>query len=459
MIQQGKKGSIKKCISIYFKTKMSIMFFLTLIQISTVAGYSQTIEGSTGPSLPEDILTIEQCIEIALKNSYEIIKGRGELNKAEINLKDAKAGRLPELNLSGGYNLNDTYHKLEWDENYYDLTLSASIAPYNGGRTRINVLKSHALLDSAKENYRLTKMTLVLDVINKYYNLLEAAELLKLKKESLSQKKKHLEFANAQFTLGLTSKADILKAEVDVASAEVDLLQAEGNVELAQAELNNAMGIGLENPTKIQMTRFTKEEYPDFNTCLKEALTHRPEILQQQANLTINRYDLELAQKDRLPSFAITGAYKVFFDKLAGSLSDRINWDKSTDWSVGIGFSFPLYEGGIRSRALQTAEIELNKAKLNYLELEKEIILEVKLAHLNLVTAFKKIELTEKQVKRAEENYNAVDGMYKTGVASITEVADAELALSSSRVNYIKAIYEYLLAQAILKKNMGKFPF
>jgi outer membrane protein len=459
VIQQGKNGSIKKCISIYFKVKISIGFFLIMILILPSVGYSQTEESSTGSSSSEDILTIEQCIEIALKNSYEIAIGRGSLNKAEIDLKDAKAARLPELDLTGGYNLNDTYSRLEWDENHYDLALSASITPYNGARTRINVGKSQALLDSAKENYRLTEITLVLEVINKYYNLFEASELLKLKRESLSQKKKHLEFAEAQFTLGLVPKADILKAGVEVANAEVELLQAEGNLELARAELNDVMGIDLENPTKIKPIAFTKEEPIDFTTCLKEALTNRPEILQQEAHLTINQYNLKLAQKDRLPSFAITGTYNVYADKLTGSRSDSGNWDESTDWAIGIGFSFPLFEGGIRSRALQTATIDLNEAELNYLELKKEINLEVKLAHLNLATAFKKIELTEKQVKSAEVNYNAALGRYKIGIASITEVIDAELALSNSKVNHIQALYEYLLAQAVLKKNMGKFPY
>jgi len=439
--------------------KISIMFLWVVILIFPIVCYSQTKECSAGLSSPEGILAIEQCIEIALKNSYEIAIGRGSVKKAEINLKDAKAGRLPELNLSGGYNLNNTYNRLEWDENHYDLAISASIIPYTGGRTRINIMKSQTLLDIARENYRLTEITLVLEVINKYYNLLEASEILIFKKESLSQKKRHLEFAEAQFILGLTPKTDILKAEVDVANAELELLQADGNVELAQAELNDVMGIDLENPTKIKPITLTKEEYPDFTTCIKEALSHRPEILQKQANLTINRYNLKLAQKDRLPSFVITGTYNVYVDKITGSISDRVNLDESTDWGIGIGFSFPLFEGGIRSRALQTAKIELNEAELNYLELEKEINLEVKLTHLNLVTAFKKIELTEKQVKSAEENYNTALGMYKTGVASITEVIDAELALSNSKVNNIKAIYEYLLAQAVLKKNTGKLPY
>jgi len=101
----------------------------------------------------------------------------------------------------------------------------------------------------------------------------------------------------------------------------------------------------------------------------------------------------------------------------------------------------------------------LNEANLNYVNLEKEINLEAKLAYLNLVTTFKRIDLTEKQVESVEESYNTTLGRYKTGIAPITEVIDAGVALSNSKVNHTKAIYDYLLAEAILKKAMGQLPY
>ena len=412
-------------------------------------------------ALPTDSLTLEQCIDIALRNSPQITIAKGGVTKANINLKDARAGFLPELYLSGGYNLNNVFDRLEWNENHYSLALSVSIIPYNGGRNLINVAKYRAALTSAKQGYRLTKIVLILDVIKRYYDLLEATEILKLRKESLDQKRKHLEVAKTKFDLGLAPKADILKAEADVASAEVDSLQAEANLKLAHAELNDVMGISLNYPTKIKPVKFIKEEPPNFDSCLSEALKNRSELLQQRANLTIKKYNLRLMQLERLPTFTITGNYNVYADKFAfgGLPINRTNWHKNTDWRVGIGLSFPIFDGGIRRRAIQAAKIDLNEAKLNYADLEREINLEVKLAWLDLVTASKKIELTEKQVESAEESYNAALGRYKTGVAPITEVIDAGVALSNSKVNHTKAIYDYLLAKAILKKAMGQLPF
>lgn len=440
----------------------SIFIVCTIIELTTPTfGYSTAPNNHTLATLSEDSLTLEQCIEIALKNSDEIAIAEGNVTKANINLKDAKSGFLPEFHLSGGYNLNDIYDRLEWNENHYSLSISASITPFTSGRTFINVAKSKAALSSAKEGYRLTEITLILDIIRKYYNLLEASELLKLKKESLAQKRKHLEFAKVQFDLGLVPKSDILKAEVDVANAEVDSLQAGGDLKLAHAELNNVMGISLDHPTKIKPVEFIKEEPPNFDDCLNEALETRSELIQQKASLSIKKDNLRLAQIDRLPTFTITGSYNVYADKFAfaGLPINQANWNENTDWRVGIELSFPIFDGGVKGRAIQVAKIDLNEDNLNYADLEKEINLEVKLAYLNLVTAFKKIDLTEKQVESTEESYNAALGRYKTGVAPITEVIDAGVALSNSKINHTKAIYGYLLSKASLEKTMGQLPY
>jgi len=284
---------------------------------------------------------------------------------------------------------------------------------------------------------------------------------LELKKESLDQKRQNLEYAKAQFELGLAPKADILKAEVDVVNAEIDSLQAEGELKLASAQLNDVMGISLDYPIKIKSVEFNREEPPSFDDCLNEAVKNRPEIIQQKASLSIRKYNLRLAQLDRFPTFTITGSYNVYADQFAfaGLPINRANWNDNTDWRVGIGLSFPIFDGGVRKRAVQSAKIDLKEAKLNYTDLEKEINLEVKLTHLDLVTALKTIDLTEKQVESAEESYNAALGMYQTGVAPITEVIGASVALSNSKVNHTKAIYDYLLTQANLKKAMGQLPY
>ena len=441
--------------------KAGLLMACLIIEPSTMAhANSEEPKGQSRKALFDDSLTLHQCIALALRNSPKVAIAKGNVSKARINLRDAQSGFLPQVNLSGGYGINNLNKEFLWNENHYHLSLSASMNPFSGGKKFLNVAKTQASFSSTREGYRLTRSSLVREVTGKYYNLLKAEELFRLKIQSLNQKRTHLDLAQTQHGLGIVPRADVLKAEADLASAQVDSLQAEGNWGLAKAELNDALGISLDHPIEIRPVKLAKAPPPDLDSCLAQALAHRPELAQQKLNLSIMKDNLKLAKIDRLPLLTLTGSYNVYADRFVfgGVPLNRENWKRNRDWQVGLGLSFPIFDGGVRCRAIQGAEIGINEAKLNYEELEREVRLEVKSAHLNLVTALKKIELTERQVKSAEESYKATLGRYKAGVAPLTEVIDAEVALTRSRVNHISAVYDYFIAKVTLQEAMGKLP-
>jgi outer membrane protein TolC len=418
-------------------------------------------DGGTAAIAALDSLGLEECLSIALANSFQIAISEGNVEKAEIGVKDAKAAFLPELRLLGGYYIGDTYSSPGWNPDYYSLSLAASVTPFNGGKNFINTAKSRESLSSARQSRLLAETDLILEVMARYYGLLEASEILELRKESLDQKKTHLEFARAQYDLGLVPKSDVLKAEVAVLSGEVDLVEADGNLGIARTGLNDAMGIGLENSFSIEPVDVDREDPPGTQECLEEAFRNRPEILRQKSSVTIGEYNVKLARVDVWPKLTVVGSYNAYVDRFVfdGLPLDKTNWDDNSDWRVGIGLSFPLFDGGITRRAVQSARIDLEQAELDYLDLERQVNLEVKSAHLGLVTALKTIDVTEKEVESAQESYDAALGRYETGVAPITEVIDAAVALSESKVGSTRAVYTYLQARADLKQAMGRSPY
>ncbi|HDH99913.1 MAG: hypothetical protein DRP94_01805 [Candidatus Latescibacterota bacterium] len=405
-----------------------------------------------------DSLDLEGCIEVALKSSPELAVAEGRVTKAEIALKDAKAALLPKVELSGGYHLNDVYSRLRWDERNYNLSISASATPYDGGRSLLRIAQAKESLRSAEAGYAAARAAVVLEVVRRYYEVLKASELLKVRKEALLQKRKHLELAEAKFHQGLVPRSDVLKAEAEVAAARLDSLQAEGELKIAYARLKDAMGMELEAPVRIKPVRFVEEELPTFEECLREALRNRPEIAQARASVEIRRYNLKLAKLETWPVLSVSGSYNIYADRLLGSPVDR-SWRRNTDWVFGVGLSFPIFDGGVRKRAVREAGVSLKESELDYLNMERAIRLEVRTAYINLRTAAERVKLSEKQVESAQESYEAALGRYEVGVAPITEVIDAQVALSEGKVNHTRAVYDYLYAKAALDKAVGRTPY
>jgi len=438
------------------------VLLMGLVAVSIAPACEGAVPGSPAPAeAPGDTLSLEQCLQVALSNSNQVSIAEGDVVKAELGVKDAWSEFLPEVNLSGGYDLTDRFNRLEWSQNHYSLSLGAAVSPFNGGRNFINTAKSRETVSAAEQSRRLTIINLILDVMSRYYDLLEASQILELRKESLEQKRTHLAFAEAQFELGLVPRSDVLKAEVAVLSGSIDSLEADGNLLLAEAELNDVMGIGLDHATKIRPVTVVKEGPPPLDDCLNEAFENRPELLQQESNLEVRRYNVRLAEIERWPKLTLSGSYNAYVDRFLfdGLPVNRTNWEDNTDWRVGIGLSFPVFDGGIARRSVRAARIDLQESELDYSDWKKQVDLEVKSARLSLVTALKRIDLTEKEVESAQESYDAALGRYRTGVAPITEVIDAAVALSDSKVGNTSAIYDYLLRGARLRQAMGRMPY
>ncbi|RKY65976.1 MAG: hypothetical protein DRQ02_09515 [Candidatus Latescibacterota bacterium] len=405
-----------------------------------------------------DSLDLRECVEIALGNSPDVAVAEGRVIKARISLKDAKAALLPKVDLSGGYRLNNLQSTLRWDERNYDLSISASATPYDGAKSLLRISQARQLLKSAEAGYATAKAALVLDVVRKYYEVLKSLELLEVTKEALIQKRKHLELAEAKFHQGIAPRSDVLKAEGEVAAATLDSLQAEGELKIAYARLKDAMGMELEAPIRIKPVRFVEEELSSFEECLREALRNRAEIAQARAGLEVQRYNLKLAKLETWPAISLSGSYNIYADRLLGSPVDR-SWRRNTDWVFGIGLRFPIFDGGVRRRAVREAEVSLKESELDYLNMERAIRLEVRTAYLNLKTASERVKLSEKQVESARESYEAALGRYEVGVAPITEVIDAQVALSDGKMNHTRAVYDYLYAKAVLDKSIGGTPY
>lgn len=428
----------------HFKIERTLlMIFTFILSVLTVYG--------------KDTLSLDNCIEIALENSPEIEISRANINRSELNVDDARAEFLPDISLNGKYYVNDEYNQFEWNNNHYELGISASINPFSSGRTYLEKQRAEAGLSSVREEYKLTRMNLIMEVIRRYYNLLEASQILELRKSALEQKEKQLEYSKAQFELGIVPRADTLKARATLEGAKLELQESKGELRIRRAELNESIGMELEYPLTIKPVELKGREIPESDSMLQVAFRERPEIKQQKSSISSSKYNLYIARINRMPSFTLSGGYEVFADRFVfdGEPLNSENWQDNSTWNVNVGMTFPIFDGGTRTREITKAGIELNNSRLNYENTKRQIELEVKSASISLENAVQKIDLTERQVASNRESYEAALGRYRNGIAPITEVLDAEVSLTESKVNQISAKYDFLISLSMLKKASG----
>lgn len=398
-------------------------------------------------------LTLKECVQMALDNSSRIIIAKRSLDTAELEVKDVRAGYLPRLDATTGYKVNNTYNKIEWTQEHYDVRLSLTETFYDNGKTPAKTKQAKDRLESAHVDFQKIKNEVAFEVAKGYYNLLYAQKMCEVKYENMKQAQTHLDLAKARFDVGVVPKSDILKTEVEVSNAELGLIGAENTLSLAQADLNNCLGIDLNPPLLIleSLTSLTSLTGLTEDECLTYALKNRPEIRKAEINLQIDEISLKLAQKEILPSLYLEGGYNTDVDQLI----DKHDWNESTGWEIGLKMSLPIFDAGKAKRGVTKANINLANTKTDADQLKKEIVLGVKKAYLTLKSQEKMIEIAKRQVVQAQESCDTAQGRYKSGVAPIIEVIDAQASLNQAKVNLIKAVYDYNIVIFTLKKTIG----
>ena len=282
---------------------------------------------------------------------------------------------------------------------------------------------------------------------NAYYSLLAAKDAQQVCEQSVSTLEDHLKNVQAQYDVGVVAKVDLLRSEVELTGAQQDLILAENSYNVAEATLNNIMGIPQDTKLKpmeeLGYAAFEKE----LPFCIDYANLHRLDLQQYALQVKAAEADLNSAKADWTPT-------------VGGSLGN--NWsdghwpgDKNSRWSAGITVNMTVFDSGVTKSNVAAAKANLMVAKESYRQFTDQVQLEVRKNYFNLREAEKRISTTQVAVAKAEEDYHIAQVRYEAGVGTNTDVLDAQVALTRARNNFNTALYDYNTSRSALQTAMG----
>jgi outer membrane protein TolC len=284
-------------------------------------------------------------------------------------------------------------------------------------------------------------------VTNAYYNLLAAIDAQQVCEQSVAALEDHLKNVQAQYDVGVVAKVDLLRSEVELTSAQQSLIKAENSHDIAEAQLNNIMGIPQDTRLKpVEELGYTA--YTDtLPTCIDYAMLHRLDLQQSALQVKAAEAALNGAKADWTPS--VSGS-------LSNSWADG-NWpgDKNSKWAVGVNVNMTVFDSGVTKSNVAAAKANLMSAKESYRQDTDNVHLDVRNCYYNLREAEKRISTTQVAVAKAEEDYHIAQVRYEAGVGTNTDVLDAQVALREARNNFNTALYDYNTAKATLQTAMG----
>jgi outer membrane protein len=426
--------------------------------------------GWSGEQLAAD-LGLSEAVRTALEKHPALRAAEYQAAAAASGVDQARAGFLPRVDFSEGFSRSDNpvyafgsllnqgrftaadfaVDKLNHPDpiTNWRTNLSGSLPLFLGGRTVLGYQQAQLGRDAAEQGRARAEQEVIFGVIRAYSAVLLSREAQATVEAAVRTAEANLGAAEARHEAGLVVASDALAAKVRLSRLREEAIAAANQVLLSHATLNEAMGLPLGQPHRIVgqlelpaplyerldgLEEFARKERPDFRQVDLEAQRLEKEVLRTKGAL--------------LPTMHLMGNYEINNYRFAS--------DGQDSWAVGVVLNLNLFSGGADRARIVEAQANYQRAVAQRDRLANAIGLEVHDAFLAHQTARERVAVAREAVTQAEESLRIVQDRYDAGLTTIVELLDNETALTATRTNLTRTLYDATVSQARLDLSLGR---
>ncbi|NRT14686.1 outer membrane protein TolC [Flavobacterium sp. 28A] len=414
----------------------------------------------------QEILTIEQAMQIALENNYEIKIAKNDLKIEETNVAAGNAGMLPKATATVVQNnnlQNLSQTRTDGTTTSLDNAKSNSLN-YGVGLdwTIFDGFKMFAKKNQLKElqklgetQLRLTIITKISDVQEAYYNLVQQQQQLSALDTTIVISNQRLTLAQNRFTIGKASKLEVLNAQVDINTDQVALLRQQELYANSKLILNQILA--RDTPMDFRVSdEFLISEKLEFAILKTEAEKQNPQI---QA-LLISKRVAELALKQikaaRYPTLKVNTGYNFAENKSSLGFTTQ---SSARGLNYGFSASLNLFDGFAQKRNEKIAGIQIENAGIQIAQQNQALNTQLATAYQTYLTNLELIRLEEKNQEIAQQNLAITLDKFRIGTITTIEFRTAQLNYVNAKVRYSDAQFQAKLSEIALKELAGIINF
>lgn len=326
------------------------------------------------------------------------------------------------------------------------VSVGASWTVFAGGRISAANRAAEAGLDAADAERSGTRQTLTTELVDRYFKLRLAADVLNVRRQALETLDRHVQDAQRLERAGQIARTEALRAQVARAEADRDYKVASRDVALASAALRATLGTdqAVDPATPLPTTpELEPRERFAATADSANANLRRLSALREQS-----RQGTRAAKAEYLPALRLFGQQEV--------LQRRLNATTDPNWLVGAEFQWKLFDGFSREHRVAEANLAEQELETRWDGARRDVATLVQSRYDEYVSAVEQFTTLQSSLELAEESLRSEQRAFAEGVGTSLAVVDAELALSRIRVGRLNAQYDAVLALARLLEASGQ---
>ena len=406
----------------------------------------------------QNVLSLGDAVNIALKNSLELQIAKNKTEAAKIYNHLSVAGGYPLV--TGSVNDNESITTVNQKQNSgsdinrsgaaannLSANITGSILLYNGGRVVATKKRLAELELQSKDQLNAQVQNILADVMTGYYDVVRQQDYIKTIDQSIAASNEQLKIVQIRQQAGLANNADLFQAQIDLNVLQQSKLAQQLIADQAKAELLRLLSLKADSSIEIKDTILVDKSV--VLEIVLNGLNKNADIQAADKQIKINQQILKETSAQRYPSIRATTGYNFTRNQTAaGQLLLNQNYGPTIGVSIGI----PIYNGSVYKRQEKVAALDIKNAGL-----QKDIL--TRDYNAQAVKQFEAYTNTINQLDTAVQNYklsekllNLVLLKFQYKQATIVEVKNAQQSFEESGFRLVNLNFAAKSAEIELKR-------
>jgi|TARA_B100001093_G_scaffold508406_1_gene570556 outer membrane protein TolC len=412
----------------------------------------------------QDVLNISSALEIALRENIDIkIKLNKERQAKNLN-NIGTSGLLPKININAAAGANKGESSLEFATDDFPSINDVESESSNinsGVEFQYNIFNGLASIYTFQTNKKLNELqsletqieieNVILKLSKEFYDVFYLQEQKDILQELISISSERFQKIKIQYEFGNVSKLDLLDAELDLYNDSTDFKRLIVQLTSSKNSLNQTLNreINLDFLVEVDEIFFREIKIDDLLSKIKRNKL----VLAQMYRLEIAKNNKKINNSSFFPRVGVSAQYGYTHNESNTSL---ISNQSNLGFTGNLNFTWPIFDGFSKRKALQNAKIEVETNKLRLESVQKEVIKELYNLYNRYQNNLELINIENKNVKTAKKYFDRASEQYFEGFIGRNEFRLAQLEFSMTKTKLNQTIFNTKILEINLFSLSGE---
>lgn len=456
------------------------------------ASVQQILEAADSSDVPV-VITLDQALQIALSENIAVKVADKEIERTKYAKRGTYAALFPQIDGSGSYQRTIKRQVVYFDGNPMaglggsssgsgstsgtGSGSEGSTSSSKGGGIEMGRLNTMSFgvsaampiinaqlwesvkitgmdVELAVEKARSSRLNMVSQVKNAYYAVLFAKEAFDVYREVYENALNNYYETEKKYNVQKATDLDMARAKTNVANAIPNVYNAESSVMLSLWQLKAVMGVDLEMNIDVVGSINDYAGMMEYDTAQHNEISLESNSTMKQLAIQAE----ELARSIRLKQYAYIPTLSLAFNFSGNTMFNDVpssQWNWTPYSTVGLSLQIPIFSGLKRMNDVKQARNQYQQMQYNITDTERNLKIAIRQSLNTMDTNVKSYSAAEEAVDAAQKAYNIASKSYEVGRATLTDLNDAQLALTQAKLSQSQAIYNFVVAKTSLEQNLG----